>query len=140
MGDEHHSRSPLPFELIPGCPDSRRGMYAIDPASAGLWQNRLEKELGGCHCGIGKGPFLTVSAITRGRDRALTLYDRFAPVMESMEGAAVAHTAACCGVPMIEIRAASNRVGERDKEKWNFDLACDGVKKICLAALVYTNT
>ncbi len=135
VGNDPLSLSPLPFELIPGCPESCSGIYPFDPEPVGLWQARMETELGAFQSGILKGPFLTVSAITRGRDRAQLLYDRFAPIMESMEGAAAAHVAACCGLPMVEIRSASNMVGERDKQLWEFNRARDGVKNICLAAL-----
>ena len=93
----------------------------------------MENELGGGR--IITGRFLTVSGITWGRERANMLYDRFLPVMESMEGAAAAHVAQCRGIPMIEIRAVSNTAGERDKEKWDFSPALEGVKSICLAAL-----
>jgi len=135
VGNDPLSLSPLPFELIPGCPEPSRGIYPFDPEPVGLWQARMERELGGCRTEIIKGPFLTVSAITRGRDRAHMLYDCFSPIMESMEGAAAAHVAACCGLPMVEIRAASNMVGERNKQLWDFDLAREGVKNICLASL-----
>lgn len=36
---------------------------------------------------------------------------------EAMEGAAFAHIARLYKIPMVEIRAASNFVGERDKAK-----------------------
>ncbi len=51
--------------------------------------------------------------------------------MEAMEGAAALHVATLYHVPIIEIRAASNFVGERDKDKWDFPLACDRVRQIC---------
>jgi len=140
VGNDSLSRSPLPFDLIPGHPDSSHGLYPFDPDRVELCQRVLEKQLEyspGC---IAKDPFLTVSAITRGRDRADLLYDRFSSVMESMEGAAAAHTTACYGVPMIEIRAASNMVGERDKQLWDFDLACARVTDICLAFLRVSNS
>ncbi len=40
-----------------------------------------------------------------------------------MEGAACSHIAALYDIPVIEIRSASNFVGERDKSKWDIDLA-----------------
>jgi futalosine hydrolase len=66
---------------------------------------------------VEKGPFVTVSAITGSFEKAAALSAAFSPVMESMEGAAAAHVAALYQVPMVEIRAASNRVGDRDKTR-----------------------
>jgi futalosine hydrolase len=51
--------------------------------------------------------------------------------MESMEGAAAAHVAALYQVPMVEIRAASNRVGDRDKTRWDIPAAVQTVADIC---------
>ncbi|WDP92149.1 MAG: futalosine hydrolase [Desulfobacter sp.] len=138
VGNEPLSRSPLPFELVPGYPETGRGIYGFDPERVGRWQARMAESLefeSAPLPRIDTGAFLTVSAITEGRESAAALYGRFRPLMESMEGAAAAHCALCFGVPMVEIRAASNRVGERDKAKWDFPLACDRVRSICRAAL-----
>jgi len=78
-----------------------------------------------------KGPFITVSSITSSFKQADRLYATFSPVMESMEGAACAHTAALYSIPMIEIRSASNFVGERDKSKWDIDLAVKQLGWVC---------
>jgi futalosine hydrolase len=51
--------------------------------------------------------------------------------MESMEGAAAAHVAGLYQVPMAEIRAASNRVGDRDKTRWDIRTAAGTVADIC---------
>ena len=51
--------------------------------------------------------------------------------MEAMEGAAAAHVAALYQVPLIEIRAGSNQVGDRNKAQWDFSLACNRVTWIC---------
>ncbi len=48
-----------------------------------------------------------------------------------MEGAAAAHVAALYQVPMVEIRAASNRVGDRDKARWDIPAAVRTVAEIC---------
>ncbi|PID74095.1 MAG: hypothetical protein CSB33_00400 [Desulfobacterales bacterium] len=43
--------------------------------------------------------------------------------MESMEGAAAAAVAARFGIPFLEVRAASNLAGKRDRRKWDLPLA-----------------
>ncbi|MDD9301491.1 MAG: futalosine hydrolase [Desulfobacter sp.] len=135
VGIDFLSRIPLPFDLIQGNSKTRKGIYSFDRALVSQWLRRLKGALGQDRFKIIQGPFLTVSSITRGQDMALAIFQRFSPVMEAMEGAAAAHTAACYGVPMIEIRAASNRAGERDKGAWDIDLACDRLDKVCCIAL-----
>ena len=51
--------------------------------------------------------------------------------MEAMEGAASAHVASLYKVPMIEIRVASNFVGERDKTKWDMEKAAKHLVMAC---------
>jgi futalosine hydrolase len=51
--------------------------------------------------------------------------------MEAMEGAASAHVAALYHIPMVEVRSASNFVGERDKSKWDLDLAIERLGMVC---------
>ncbi|MFU8768610.1 MAG: futalosine hydrolase [Desulfotignum sp.] len=119
---------PLPFDLIPGQPDTRRGVYRLDTGLAGSCHRRLTRSL---NCRVGKGPFVTVSAITGSFEKAAALSDAFSPVMESMEGAAAAHVAALYQVPMVQVRAGANRVGERDKQQWDIETAVHTVADIC---------
>ena len=72
---------------------------------------------------VRKGPFVTVSTITATDERAKSLFDRYAPCMEQMEGAAAAHIALLYDIPFVEIRSVSNMVGKRDKNTWNLPLA-----------------
>jgi futalosine hydrolase len=43
---------------------------------------------------------------------------KFDPVLESMEGAALHYVCLAEKIPFIQLRAASNYIGERDKKKW----------------------
>lgn len=45
--------------------------------------------------------------------------------VEAMEGFAIACAARKAGVPFAELRAISNFTGDRDRQRWNLDLACD---------------
>ncbi len=73
--------------------------------------------------GARSGTFLTVSACTGTRKRALELESRYNALCENMEGAGVAHICACYGVPVIEIRGISNMAGLRDMSKWDKTLS-----------------
>lgn len=119
---------PLPFDLIPGHGLSRQGIYDLDSDLAAACFRILDRHLG---CRVVQGPFITVSAVTGSLEKADALSDAFSPVMESMEGAAAAHVAALYQVPMVEVRAASNRVGDRDKTRWNIPAAVKTVADIC---------
>ena len=71
-----------------------------------------------------KGPFITVSTITATDQRAEFLFKQCQPCMESMEGVAGAYIAGYYGIPFLEIRCASNIVGDRHRDAWNLPLAC----------------
>jgi futalosine hydrolase len=49
--------------------------------------------------------------------------DKFSPEIETMEGAAFFYVCLMENVPFVEIRAISNMVESRDKNKWNIPLA-----------------
>jgi futalosine hydrolase len=49
--------------------------------------------------------------------------DRFAPEIETMEGAAFFYVCLMENVPFAEIRSISNMVEPRDKSKWNIPMA-----------------
>lgn len=67
---------------------------------------------------IAAGTFLTVSAASATAGRARRLGDRHGAICENMEGAAVAHTGARYGTPVLELRGISNMVGDRDLGNW----------------------
>jgi futalosine hydrolase len=72
---------------------------------------------------IKPGPFVTVSATSGVRKRAVELENRFSAVCENMEGAAIAHVCMMYKIPFLEIRGISNIAGERNKREWNLALA-----------------
>ncbi len=123
VGTDSIKNDPLPFDLIESFPLSREGRYPFDMSLVGLYYERLLQASAQKDIRIAKGLFITVSTITSSFRKAGLLYNAFSPVMESMEGAASIHIASLYKVPIIEIRAASNFVGERDKTKWDMDKA-----------------
>lgn len=65
------------------------------------------------------GPFATVSTCSGTDTLARELEDRTAAVCENMEGAAVAQVCLRYGLPFLEVRGISNRVGDRDLSAWD---------------------
>jgi futalosine hydrolase len=61
---------------------------------------------------------LTVNEISTRKERINHLVQKYNPVIESMEGAALHYTCLQTQVPFIQLRAVSNYIGERDKRKW----------------------
>ena len=75
---------------------------------------------------------ITVSRVTSSESTAQRLAALGAQV-ESMEGFAVLRAAERAGVPAIEIRGISNRVGDRDQSGWTFDAGVHGLRGILSA-------
>lgn len=69
-------------------------------------------------------PVLTVSTVT-GTEQTTRLLAQRIPgaAAEAMEGYGVAVAASQRGIPVLEIRAVSNRVGPRDRSSWRIDEA-----------------
>lgn len=63
---------------------------------------------------------LTVAGVTAGFDRARALWDRYHAELENMEGFAAAYACAREGIPCVEIRSVSNKVGPRGKNEKDF--------------------
>jgi futalosine hydrolase len=81
------------------------------------------------------GTFVTVSTCTGTRDRAEELEKRLGAICENMEGAAVAQICAMYGTMLIEIRGISNMVEDRDKRKWDLDLASERSQELVMELL-----
>lgn len=61
---------------------------------------------------------LTVNEISTSQQRIEQLKEKYAPDIESMEGAALHFVCTEMNIPFIQIRAISNYVGERNKANW----------------------
>lgn len=59
-----------------------------------------------------------VAEVTTSRERIETILKKYNPDIESMEGAAFHYVCLQENIRFIQLRAISNYVGERDKEKW----------------------
>lgn len=97
-------------------------LVAVDPALLTAAVARLGE--------VVTGPVLTVSTVTGTRARADELAGRHGPVAEAMEGWGVVEGARPSGVPVLEVRAVSNLVGDRDTTTWDLALAFDTLARV----------
>jgi futalosine hydrolase len=72
---------------------------------------------------IKAGPFLTVVGVSAGPAHAAMREKWFSPLAENMEGYALALSAARFGIRAAQVRGISNRAGDRNRRRWNLDLA-----------------
>jgi futalosine hydrolase len=75
---------------------------------------------------------VTVARVTSSEETAARLAGLGAQA-ESMEGFAVLRACERAGVPAIELRGISNRVGSRERSGWNFDAGLSGLARIAQA-------
>lgn len=89
--------------------------FALDAARV----ERARAALADAGFDVRTGPFVTVSACSGTGALAEVMAERFPGALcEGMEGAALAHVAAIYGVPLLELRAVSNLVEDRDLSRW----------------------
>ena len=62
---------------------------------------------------------ISVNQISTSKQMIKFYRDVFAPVSESMEGAALHYVCLMENVPFVQIRSISNYIGERNKQKWD---------------------
>jgi futalosine hydrolase len=72
-----------------------------------------------------QGNFVTVSAVSATKKRGMMLAGRFNGLCENMEGAAVARVCSDFSLPVLELRAVSNLVEDRDVNRWQMAAACN---------------
>lgn len=70
---------------------------------------------------------ISINEITTGKARIELLQRKFNPDIESMEGAALHYVCLLEKIPFIQVRAISNYVGERNKDKWRIGLAVENL-------------
>jgi futalosine hydrolase len=70
---------------------------------------------------------LTINQISSDKKRIDQLRTKYNPLIESMEGAALHYVCLQTNVAFIQVRAISNYVGERDKDKWELTKALENL-------------
>jgi len=113
----------LPFPVI-----AKRGReifnrYPVDAGESRRAVKQVTAAFAGSGANVLTGPFITVATVTATSARSRRLHRQHGALKENMEGAGAAHVAALYDIPFIEIRAVSNRVGDRDKGRWDLPLA-----------------
>jgi len=67
---------------------------------------------------------------SHGNEKAIEkVFNKFHPMVESMEGAAFMFVCENERIPYVQIRAVSNFVERRNKDKWNIPLAIENLNK-----------
>lgn len=107
--------------------ETPEGFSSVDELGFGTSRVSVDKPTADCVVGVLKsygiaasyGPIVTVSTATGTAATAERLAERVPGVVaEGMEGYGVAAAAHAKGIPALEIRAISNRVGPRDRSAW----------------------
>jgi futalosine hydrolase len=62
---------------------------------------------------------ISVNQITSSKEMIAFYKNKFNPVTESMEGAAIHYVCLMEKIPFLQLRSISNYIGERNKKKWN---------------------
>ena len=62
---------------------------------------------------------VSVNHITTSKQVIQFYKDKFQPVIESMEGAALHYVCLMEKIPFLQVRSVSNYIGERNKKNWN---------------------
>jgi futalosine hydrolase len=97
--------------------------YPVNLGESRRAEKQLKAAFSGFNVNVMAGPFITVATVTTSSTRSGVLHRNYGALVENMEGAGAAHVAALYDIPFIEIRAVSNRVGVRDKNRWDLPLS-----------------
>lgn len=73
---------------------------------------------------------LTVNEMITSPDRIAAAKEKYTPQIESMEGAALHYTCLRLKIPYLQLRAISNRAGDRNKHNWQIETAINQLNKI----------
>jgi futalosine hydrolase len=78
---------------------------------------------------------ITVNTVHGASASIAAVVERFAPDVESMEGAAFMYACAIAGVPFAQVRAVSNVVERRQRDSWKLAAAIENLGKAALDIL-----
>jgi futalosine hydrolase len=72
---------------------------------------------------------VTVNTVSGSEEVIRKIYEKYNPDIETMEGAAFFYVCAMENIPFLALRAVSNKVEPRNREKWNIPLALKNLTK-----------
>ena len=78
---------------------------------------------------------VSVNEITTNAKKIHQFIEHYAPAIESMEGAAFHYVCLNEGIPFIQIRSISNRIGERDKSQWQINEAIENLQNTLITVI-----
>jgi futalosine hydrolase len=81
-------------------------------------------------------PAISVNLVSSQKKMIRIYRKKFAPVVESMEGASLHLVCLSENIPFVQLRAISNEVGERDKKKWKLKKAIRALNRQLIALLM----
>jgi futalosine hydrolase len=81
------------------------------------------------HSPLRKVTAVTVNSVSDDQEMAEQYVQKFNAEIETMEGAALHYVCLQENIPFLQIRSISNRVGERDKAKWQMKEAIKNLNK-----------
>lgn len=82
---------------------------------------------------------VTVNQISTNELHIKQMIKKYKPTIESMEGAALHYVGNLFNIYYLQLRAASNYIGERDKTKWKMELAIKNLHKETWNYLAWLN-
>ena len=127
--------APLPFPILEKRSHRIHHTYPLDRRLVQKAAAILNEAFAKTAVKVATGPFLTVVTVTATDKRARKLFNTHDALMENMEGVAAAHVCIDDDIPFLEIRTASNRVGDRDKDTWRPSLAFERAAKAVHAVI-----
>jgi futalosine hydrolase len=78
---------------------------------------------------------ISVNQITTSKEIIRFYKNKFNPVTESMEGAALHYVCLLENIPFLQVRSISNYIGERNKKRWNMNESINNLNKELLRLL-----
>ncbi len=102
-----------------------RSHYSLDPDLLNKADTLLQEN----GFSVKRGNFVTVCGVSATENRGTMLGTQYDGLSENMEGAAVARVCEEFNLPLLEMRAISNFVEDRDIKRWKLTEACSQAAK-----------
>jgi futalosine hydrolase len=114
------------FDLGLASPDQfpYKNGWLVNPDKDVLKKMKLKKVRG-----------ISVNQVSTSKQMIDYYQHKFQPVTESMEGAALHYICLMEKIPFLQIRAISNYIGERNKQKWNLRDSIINLNKVLIQFL-----
>jgi len=125
----------LGFPLLEHGGPIMKQRFCADPQRLAAVQPLLAAAANAAGAKLAIGPLVTVSTCSGTDQAARAMEQRTGGICENMEGAAVAQICHLYEVPFLELRGISNRVENRDLDRWNLPAAARNAQRALLAYL-----